>query len=80
MCDRARRIVKLAATQTSIPFTKRWLDDDSQGTWERTAQTLLEKTAAKATELELTEQEVDHAIAVELVIYANRAQAPRSKP
>ena len=66
--DRARRIVKLAATETEITFLKSWLEEDEHGVWERDALTLIEKSADEARMRELTEEQVDAEIALVLVI------------
>lgn len=70
---RVRRIVKLAAAQTRIHAVKRWLVEDERGVHEQHAAVLLEKTAASATELGLTESQVDAVIALEIVLAAAQA-------
>lgn len=65
---RARRIVKLAASERSS--AQQWLRLDERGTWERVAGELLEKSKGRAAALGMDEPTVDKAIATELVILA----------
>lgn len=71
MDERARRIVKLAATEPTS--AKLWFERDERGAWERTAAELLEKTKDRAAALKMDEAAVDQAIASELVIMALEA-------
>jgi len=57
--DRARKIVRLAANQVKNPSTKSWLLADERGTWEKRARDLLEKSAEKARELGMSEDQVN---------------------
>lgn len=63
---RARRIVKLAATKTEVTYLKEWFTRDEFGTWEKDALTLLDATAVKASQLQLTDEQVDDEIAKQL--------------
>ena len=77
--DRARRIVRLAAKQVKNPSTKSWLLADERGTWEKAARDYLEKTADKASSLEMSEDKVDEEIAVVLGLQALQASLEHAK-
>jgi len=61
--DRARKIVRLASTYVKNPSTKSWLLADERGTFEKEAKEYLVKTAARAAELGMSEEQVDEEIA-----------------
>ena len=64
---RARRIVKLAATKTTVEYLRTWFLRDERGGWEKDAIRLIDTSAARATELKLTDDEVDEQCALMLV-------------
>ena len=66
--QRARRIVKLATTETTNRFLKAWLDEDSHGVWEQDALTLIDLSHSRADTLGLTAEQVDQQIAAVLVV------------
>jgi hypothetical protein len=57
--DRARKIVRLAADQVKNPSSKAWFLADEHGFWEKQARDLLEKSADKARDLGLSEDQVN---------------------
>ncbi len=70
---RPRRIVERAAKMTKVKMAKHWLFDDERGTFEKMAARLLEKSAARAKELGMTEEAVDEATAIEVLLAALNA-------
>lgn len=72
--ERCRRIVKLAASKAENDEAKTWLTWDEHGVHERSADEYLERTAAKAAELKLTESEVDEQVAIALLLDVLQAQ------
>lgn len=77
--DRARKIVRLAAAQVKNPSTKSWLLADERGTWEKAANDYLTKTADKARELGMSEDQVNEEIAVILGYQALQAALEHAK-
>lgn len=77
--DRAKRCVALAAKLVEAPQAKSWLTLDEHGTWEKAAVAWLERAdmeiafCGTAPKRALTTDEVDAAVANELVISALRA-------
>lgn len=69
--SRARRIVKLAAAEPTSAAT--WLLLDEYGTWEKTAEEYIEKAKAVAGSNNMSEEQVDMAIATELILLALEA-------
>lgn len=67
---RPRRIVELAAKMTKVKMAKHWLFHDERGTFEKMAARLLEKSADRAKELGMTEEAVDEATAIEVLLAA----------
>ena len=61
--DRARKIVRLAATHVKDPYTRDWLLADERGTFEKMANEYLDRTAARAEELGMPATAVDDEIA-----------------
>ena len=61
--NRAREIVRLAADQVKNPSTKSWFLADERGTWEKSAREYLEKTADRARDLGMSEDQVNEEIA-----------------
>ena len=62
--SRANKILLKAIGLAKNPMAKEWLRDGrASGTWIRTAADLLERSAAKAAELGLSEDEVDDEVA-----------------
>jgi hypothetical protein len=70
---RPRRIVELAAKMTKVKMAKHWLKDDERGTFEKMAARLLETSAARAKEFGMTEEAVDEATAIEVLLAALKA-------
>lgn len=66
--QRARRIVKLAVTETKNNYLKNWLERDEHGVWEQDARTLIELSRSRADLLGLTEAQVDQQVACVLVL------------
>jgi len=66
--QRARRIVKLAVTETESSYLKNWLERDEHGVWEQDALALIELSRSRADTLGLTEEQVDRQIACVLVV------------
>lgn len=66
--QRARKIVKLAITETENVYLKAWLDEDSRGVWEQDALTLIELSRSRAVMLGLIDEQVDRQIACVLVV------------
>ncbi len=61
---RANKILRRAINLAKNPMAKEWLrDGKASGTWIRTAADLLERSAAKAAELGLSEADVDDQVA-----------------
>ena len=71
---REQRIVKLASDMVEDIQAKLWLFRDEQGTWERHAADLLEKSKDKAAELGMTEAAVDKEVATCLAYTAIQAR------
>ena len=70
---RPRRIVQLAAKMTKVKMAKHWLTHDERGTFEKMAARLLEASAARAKELGMTDEAVDEATAIEVLLAALKA-------
>jgi hypothetical protein len=64
---RARRIVKLASTKTQLEYLQTWFLRDERGAWEEDALDLLNASAARVTELRLTDGQTDEQVALILV-------------
>jgi len=77
--ERVRKIVRLAAAQVKNPSTKSWLLADERGTWEKDARDLLEKSADKARELGMSEDQVNEEIANYLGYLALTASLKHAK-
>jgi hypothetical protein len=73
--DRARRIVKLAASRVKLSQPKNWLLDDEIGSWEKAALDLLPIAASCNARFHLgrTEEQIDSEIADELALAALKA-------
>lgn len=65
---RARRIVKLAAGKTKVTYLRDWFIRDEHGIWEKEALRLLDWSATRASQLQLTDEQVDDQTAVQLVL------------
>lgn len=77
--ERARKIVRLAATRVKDPSTHAWLLADERGTFEKLANEYLDKTAHKAAELGMPAEEVDDEIATVIGLNALTAQLEHRK-
>jgi hypothetical protein len=77
--ERARRIVRLAATHVKDPSTRSWLLADERGTFEKLAEEYLDKTSARAAQLEMSADEVDDEIATVIGLRALTAQLEHQK-
>ena len=77
--ERARRIVRLAATHVKDPSTRAWLLADERGTFEKDANAYLDKTFARAAELGMSDSAVDDEIASVLGLSALTAQLEHQK-
>ncbi len=77
--ERARKIVRLAASRVKDSSTRDWLLADERGTWEKRAQEYLDKTAAKAVELGMSAARVDDEIATVLSLSALTVQLEHRK-
>lgn len=73
------RIVRLAAGHVKNRSTRSWLLADERGTFEKLAREYLDKTAAKAAELGLSEEKVDDEIAAMIGLNALTAQLEHQK-
>lgn len=70
MCqERARAIVKLAATMTEVEPLRQWVNDDSTGSCERDAALYLAHVKPEIAKT-MTETEVNSAIATEIILRA----------
>lgn len=77
--SRARGIVKLAAKGARLKSIKSWLTLDERGTWEQAARKMVESTAERAAELNLTDAQVDEQIAIMLRLQATEAMLRDAK-
>lgn len=68
MYSRARLIVRIAADMTETPYLRNWFIADERGTWEKNADDYLKKTAERAVALNMTEKDVNEAIATQLCV------------
>ena len=74
--ERVRRIVRLAATHVKDPSTRDWLLADERGTFEKSANEYLDKTAARAAELGMPASAVDDEIATVIGLSALILRGP----
>lgn len=77
--DRPRRIVRRATTHVKDPYTRGWLLADERGTFEKMARDYLDKTAAKAAELGMSDAAVDDEIATVIGLRALTARLEEQK-
>ena len=77
--QRVRAIVSLAASKVEDPNTADWLRTDREGSWQKAAESYLEKTRDQAAKLGLSEEQVTSEIATQLAYEALTAQVAHMK-
>lgn len=77
--ERARKIVRLAASHVKDPSTRAWLLADERGMFEKLANEYLDKTAERAKELDMSASQIDDEIATVLGLNALTAQLEHQK-
>lgn len=68
-----RRVRELAATNTEDSSVKTWLTNDEEGTWSRKCRDLLEVVLRNPQSDQLTEQQIEKAIADQIALLALEA-------
>lgn len=71
--ERARRIVRLAATRVKDPFTRSWLLADAREIFVQLTEEYLDKTSVKAAQLKMCAEKVDDEIATVISLIGLRA-------
>jgi len=73
MGERAKSIVKLAATHIKDPMAKDWLTKDERGTWALVTRSLILAKKHENKFKKLTDEEIDTQIALDLISKVEKA-------